>query len=235
MPRILVADDNALNRRVAGLMLARFGCQVETAVDGNDAVRKATEASFDLVLMDCLMPGKDGPDAAREIRALGDRGRPRPPIVALSALTPEHFEELRDEGAFDAFLGKPVEPAALHALLERFLALPEAPFSAEEAANGQVPDPELVRLFLMEAPERADELVRAAAADDPDRMRSEAHALKGMVALLDLGELTGICQAIESAGRAGRTEEARRHLDRLGPLLHAVIERLRRQPRQAAA
>jgi PAS domain S-box-containing protein len=80
---VLLADDNPVNRKVATRMLERLGCTVTTAENGREAVARASEQTFDLVLMDVLMPDLDGREATRRIReAHGDAA---PPILAVSA------------------------------------------------------------------------------------------------------------------------------------------------------
>lgn len=120
-PLVLLVDDNAINRRVAGRMLARLGCRVAEAVDGREAV-SAYESLHDglaLVLMDCHMPVLDGFAATREIRAL-ERANMwrRVPLTALTADTQDGVEELAASCGMDGVVGKPFSKAQLGALLE---------------------------------------------------------------------------------------------------------------------
>jgi CheY-like chemotaxis protein len=81
---ILIADDNATNRLVAGTLVEMFGCTYELVEDGEAAVEAATTGRFDLILMDIRMPRMDGVDATRAIRKLPS-GRGTVPILALTA------------------------------------------------------------------------------------------------------------------------------------------------------
>ncbi|MFN7939751.1 MAG: PAS domain S-box protein [Bryobacteraceae bacterium] len=119
--RILVVEDNAVNRLVAGKMLERMGCKVHFAVDGQEAVgRVQSGETFDLILMDCQMPNMDGLEATRRIRAgEGARGVP---IVALSAGVLAEERHACYQCGMDEFLEKPISAERLRRVLEHFLA-----------------------------------------------------------------------------------------------------------------
>ena len=122
--RVLVADDNATNRLLARRMLEKLGAQVETAADGAEAVARASEEAYDLILMDCAMPELDGIQATQRIRALaGPRGRV--PIVALTALASQSDREFCLSHGMDGYIVKPFSLGALRETLAR-LAAPAA-------------------------------------------------------------------------------------------------------------
>lgn len=102
--RVLLADDNPVNRVVLRGLLARLGCDVVEAVDGQQAVDRADEESFDAVLLDLHMPKLDGLEAASAMRAAGSRV----PIVGLSASVLDTDTELWSVAGAQAFLCKPV-------------------------------------------------------------------------------------------------------------------------------
>jgi CheY-like chemotaxis protein len=103
---VLLVDDNAVNRRVAGRMLERLGLSPVLAVDGVEAVAAAKGTDFDVILMDVQMPHLDGLEATRMIRAF--EGTARPWIIALTAgATAEEREASRLAGA-DEHLTKPI-------------------------------------------------------------------------------------------------------------------------------
>ena len=119
-PRVLLAEDNAVNQKVAEAMLRQFGCDVVIAEDGVCAVEAHAGAAFDLVLMDYQMPRLDGPDAARRIRAEESmHGRARTPIVAVTANAGKDFEARCEEAGMDGFLTKPLQKSDLRQLLDR--------------------------------------------------------------------------------------------------------------------
>ncbi len=109
---VLVVDDMAMNREIASGFLRAAGHDVDCVEAGAQAVAAVASADFDVVLMDVRMPGMDGLEATRRIRALGG-ARALVPIVALTAQAfAEQVEECRQEG-MDGHLAKPFEPAAL--------------------------------------------------------------------------------------------------------------------------
>lgn len=112
--RVLLADDNATNRRVVELMLGAVGAEITAVEDGAEAVNAFLTGSFDLVLMDMMMPVMDGLAAVRTIREHeADVARPPVPIVMLTAnAMPEHVEAALAAGA-DRHLSKPITAAAL--------------------------------------------------------------------------------------------------------------------------
>lgn len=113
---ILVAEDNPVNRIVTGAILGEFGHRVSFSADGRAAVDALQRHDYDLVLMDIEMPHLDGPSALAAIRALPG-ARAGTPVVALSARGAEARDEALGQG-FDAYVAKPIDPAALFAAIE---------------------------------------------------------------------------------------------------------------------
>jgi signal transduction histidine kinase len=117
--RVLLAEDNPLNRTVATRMLRKLGADVTVAEDGIAAVRAAAEDHFDLVLMDLQMPVMDGITAAATIRAFeAVAGTPAVRIVAMTGNDPADYADEAAEAGMDRFLVKPVDLAGLRALLQ---------------------------------------------------------------------------------------------------------------------
>ncbi len=117
--KVLLVEDNAVNRKVAARILERVGCAVTIAEDGAVAVNKITEG-FGLVLMDCHMPVMDGFEATRQIRKIERGTGRRTPIAALTASALDQDRRRCFEAGMDEFLTKPLRPQVLIDLLMRF-------------------------------------------------------------------------------------------------------------------
>jgi two-component system, sensor histidine kinase and response regulator len=121
--RVLLAEDNPVNQKVAKRILELFGCTVAVAVDGEAAVRAWKDARYDMIFMDCQMPVMDGYEATRTIRSLED-GSHRIPIVALTADAVKGTEEICLAAGMDAYLTKPIVKADIELVLARYLVDP---------------------------------------------------------------------------------------------------------------
>ncbi|WP_309606915.1 PAS domain S-box protein [Phenylobacterium sp.] len=132
--RVLVVDDNAVNRELARAILSRIGVEVSEASDGLAAVEAAATTPFDAVLMDIRMPGLDGPAAVARIRAADGPNRDTP-VLAFSA----DVDMAQFEGAasvFDGLVRKPISPHELVTALSRCLRWDAAEVSTPDAAAG---------------------------------------------------------------------------------------------------
>jgi signal transduction histidine kinase/DNA-binding response OmpR family regulator len=118
--RILLAEDNPVNQKVATKMLERLDYQVDAVGDGKAAVAAWQTGRYDLILMDCQMPELDGYEATREIRRL-EKGSKRTPIVALTAHAMKGADEECLTAGMDEYLSKPINRDALDRVLKRFL------------------------------------------------------------------------------------------------------------------
>jgi two-component system sensor histidine kinase/response regulator len=127
--RVLVAEDNPVNRKVAGLILERLGIHVDFAANGVEAVRMFETASYGLIFMDCQMPQMDGYTAAREIRAR-ERGGSRMPIVAMTADVMAGARDSCLEAGMDGYIAKPVQAGELGDTVAQWV-LGNAPAAAQ--------------------------------------------------------------------------------------------------------
>jgi CheY-like chemotaxis protein len=125
--RILLAEDNAVNRRLAQLLLEKQGHFVVCAENGRVAVRLYDSEPFDLILMDVQMPEMDGLEATTAIRKLEETGSRRIPIVALTAHAMRSDRERCLAAGMDAYITKPIHPKELYQTIQELAAIPEAP------------------------------------------------------------------------------------------------------------
>jgi two-component system sensor histidine kinase/response regulator len=132
--RVLVVDDNPVNRRVALRMLETLGCMVETANDGAHAFELTKTNAYDLVFMDCHMPIMDGFEATMAIRD-AESGDARLKIVAMSASTMPADRECCLKAGMDDFVGKPINRVEVLAVLRRYI----PSFSLAEKAASAAP------------------------------------------------------------------------------------------------
>lgn len=115
--RILIVDDNDSNRKVAMLMLARLGYKYDAVSSGIEAIQAVGLGQYDLVLMDIVMPGMDGMEAAREMRKINQNGLK---IIGLTAYVVPGIEEKCLEAGMNDCIAKPVRIMELAEILKKY-------------------------------------------------------------------------------------------------------------------
>lgn len=230
--RILVAEDNAVNQKVALGMLRKLGYEADVAGNGKEAVDAISRLNYDLVLMDIQMPEMDGFQATAMIRAQQSNER-HIPIVAMTANAMSGDSEKCLDAGMDDYLAKPVKIDELHKALERWLparlrqnghteaganvAAEDVPRVMDSQGLPAVDDkalanlrdlmgaafPELIATFLKSVPPRLGVMRTAAAEGDAAALVREAHGLKGSSANLGAMVLSGLCKELEHSGRNG--------------------------------
>jgi CheY-like chemotaxis protein len=116
---VLLAEDNAVNQKVALLMLAKAGYRADVAADGHEAIAAVKRQHYDIVLMDVQMPELDGLEAARQINTLRPARADRPWIIAITANAMQGDRELCLAAGMDDYISKPMKTEELAAALER--------------------------------------------------------------------------------------------------------------------
>ena len=117
--RVLIAEDNVVNQKIGVRLLEKFGCRVDVAANGREVVEMAGRFPYDLIFMDCAMPGMDGYEATREIRAREAEGL-RIPIVALTAHAIAGTREECLASGMDDYIAKPVSLAEIQQILRKW-------------------------------------------------------------------------------------------------------------------
>ncbi|MBM7865400.1 response regulator [Heliobacterium gestii] len=120
--RILLAEDNQANQRLALMLLKKFGYEADAVSNGSQAVEACATGKYALVLMDCQMPEMDGFEATRLIRADQTAGGPVVPIIAMTANAMQGDRERCMDAGMDDYISKPINRDALQAVLVKWLA-----------------------------------------------------------------------------------------------------------------
>jgi CheY-like chemotaxis protein len=119
--KILLAEDNHVNQKVARALLANLGYKTDVAANGLEVLEALKRQSYDIIFMDMQMPEMDGVEATRRIRASGRPGEKGPWIIALTANAMTEDRELCLSAGMDDYLSKPIKKEALAASLDRAL------------------------------------------------------------------------------------------------------------------
>jgi two-component system, sensor histidine kinase and response regulator len=220
-PRILLVEDNPVNREVAVGMLESLGCRTLAADNGWLAIEAMNDVVFDAVLMDCQMPVMDGLSATAEIRRreLGV-GAARVPIIALTANAMEGDRERCLAAGMDDFLSKPFTQHQLGTLLKRWLAPRTMPYAERrEASRTPLIDVGVIRniaalarpallnslidLYLQHSPELIAAIEKAASSMQAKALSEAVHTLRSSTANLGGGRLAAVAKECEGLVREG--------------------------------
>ena len=223
--RVLLAEDNAVNRKLAVTLLEKRGHLVMSVENGGDAVAAVDRNSFDLILMDIQMPVIGGLEATKLIR---DRERQRGGHIPIIALTAHAMQEDRDRcmaAGMDDYITKPVRRQELFDVIERVTrvpsqtttqrAIPESLPILDNAALMAVVDgdmsllSELLRLFREESRTLVATIQSAVQADDLAAVARASHRLKGSSAQIAAMELADLCDRLETASRSAEAQTTR--------------------------
>jgi signal transduction histidine kinase/DNA-binding response OmpR family regulator len=227
---VLVAEDNAVNQKVAARMLERLGYRAVVAANGLEAVEAFSRIPYAAVLMDVQMPEMDGYEATAQIRRREGQGR-RTPIIAMTANAMQGDREEALEAGMDDYLPKPVKAEELEAVLERWVSKEDedeasvlksgdGSTSREDSAEDPLdrsalarlgelqvegePDIliELIEIFLTDVPPQIVALREAVEAGDAYSVERIAHTLKGSAANMGAERVAAICAKLEWSGRS---------------------------------
>jgi signal transduction histidine kinase/DNA-binding response OmpR family regulator/HPt (histidine-containing phosphotransfer) domain-containing protein len=233
VPKILLVEDNSVNREVAVGMLESLGCVAHAAENGWLALEAMNNAAYDAVLMDCQMPVMDGLTATAEMRRREQNaGGARLPIIALTANTMEGDRERCLAAGMDDFLSKPFSQQQLAALLRRWLALHVMPdFERREGSRLPLIDPAVLRniaalarpalldsmieLYLQHSPPLISAIELAAASGQVEALQVALHTFKSSTANLGGLRLATLSKECEGLVREGGIAKAAPSLQRI--------------------
>lgn len=236
--RVLLTEDNRINREFTTELLELMGCIVEQAENGAIAVEKCTHQSYDIILMDCQMPVMDGFDATRAIQALKSRGvMENTPVIALTANAMVGDRERCLRAGMHDYLSKPVRRSDLEAMLLRWWQRTGAPTTApaEESPPATIPQPlakefamepfnttmlhetrtllggrfyEIVEYFIEDGGKYMDSIERALSDQKTEAIVAPAHTLKSSARQFGLNALSNHARHFEESARTGGAEVA---------------------------
>jgi len=209
--RILLAEDNVVNQKVALGQLRQLGYQAEVANNGVEVLKLLEHHTYDIILMDCQMPDLDGYETSRRIRQLAI---PQPVIIALTAHVMKDDRDKCLAAGMDDYLSKPIAREHLGAALQQWGARVMAVKQEEKPMaqiNGVInqdylretfgDDPEFIQellgLYLSDAQERVAALQAASQPVQWERLRQEAHQLKGASANVGADGMRSLAQQLE--------------------------------------
>jgi CheY-like chemotaxis protein/HPt (histidine-containing phosphotransfer) domain-containing protein len=250
--RVLLAEDNPANQKVATYILEDRGHAVEIAGDGQEAIRLYERNSYDVILMDVQMPGMDGLEATAFIRKNEQAGK-RVPIIAMTAHAMREDRDRCLAAGMDGYLAKPVDAREMIALVEGLTAksssaeavpVPPAPAGegAEEVPSAVIFDAasalkrcfgkrelldRVIRIFFEEVDNLLPQIRSALHGDDLTEVGALGHRLKGTISHLAAEPARAAARRVERAGMEGGTlgdaEEAVAALERECKVLRAAL------------
>jgi two-component system sensor histidine kinase/response regulator len=238
---ILLAEDNAINEKLAVTLLEKQGHTVSVAKNGREAVAAMAAARFDLVLMDVQMPEMGGFEATAAIRAMEQRRGTHVPIIGLTAHAMSGDRERCLEAGMDEYMAKPLRRSQLLAIIERVTRAPAARMPRavpeEDLLERFGGEPEFLRemlgIFEAHLPQHLSQMRDAVAARDLPALKNAAHKFRGGALIFGPSELTellfgleGLTQPSEIAGAGGMAAGLEPAAAALVSRMHAAFTRL---------
>jgi two-component system, sensor histidine kinase and response regulator len=228
--RVLLAEDNVVNQKVARRTVEKLGYQINVVSNGLEALAAWETGHYHLVLMDCQMPVMDGYQATREIRSR-EHGACHIPIIALTADAMKGTEQHCIDAGMDDYLTKPLDRARLAETMDRYLASaaqesqttdgdppsPRSPTNADAPVNWDqfmgltAGDPdfvdELVQLFIDSGDAALREIRAALERGDLPAIGRAAHSFKGSSANIHAHPASAVAARLETAAFAGEIDQ----------------------------
>ncbi|MFL6416647.1 MAG: response regulator, partial [Bryobacteraceae bacterium] len=212
--RVLIAEDNPANRMVARLTLEKFGFQVHEAADGTEALEAAQKVRFDVILMDCRMPGMDGYEATRQIRQLGGASG-KAPVIALTASAFKEDRIRAEQAGMNDFIAKPFQDEELVRKCLSWISSPGKVFTPDNTNQAPTIAPplllkplekyppeflrSLLEIFIETAPPVFQRLVSSIENRDWEGAKTSAHWLRGGASRVIAPELQDQLTTVENA------------------------------------
>lgn len=228
---VLVADDHPVNRAVVHGLLEHRGYRVTLVDNGAQVLRRLLSDHYDLLILDCLMPGMDGFETARAIRR-GDGGAQaaKIPVLAITALATEQDRRNCLAAGMDDHLPKPIVAAALFEKVEALLARGSATAQPAAADDGRRQMDAILEsmtdVLLADLAQWQVDLREALERRDWGRIGGLAHTIRGAADLLGDGGLSRLASIVEGAARAPGMDPRGEQVERLAAALAAKARAL---------
>ena len=227
--QILVGEDSPVNQKIMTYQFQKLGYGVHVEPDGDAVLAAAARTAYDIIFMDCQMPGKDGYEATRQIRMNESGTARRTWIVAVTANAMAGDRERCIDSGMDDYLAKPVRTEELADAIERYLIThgrttgdairPDAvskaaldSFRQLETGGGQSVLSRLVRLFLDNTPGVIGDALAALESCNRGALAREAHLLKGSCSNFGATGMSDACARLEASAIDGDFARAAEHL-----------------------
>ncbi len=248
--RVLIVDDNPVNIKILRGLLLHYEIDADTTESGEESVKKASENTYDLILMDHMMPGMNGEEALNRIRAIDDKDRSQVPVVAVTA---NAISGMRDEflrKGFTDYLSKPVETDKLERILKDHLASnlivaieeddtqDQTEFDVEiegvdveaglSKVDGNVRDYiDILEIFTECGPDKASEIESFAKAHDYENYVINVHSLKSVAANIGAHQLFTMAKIHEFAGKSRKDDFIDANYEKLIALYRGIIDNIK--------
>jgi PAS domain S-box-containing protein len=234
--RLLLAEDNPMNQKLAIALLKRAGYLVDAVENGRMVIEALERKTYDLILMDVQMPEMDGTETTKEIRA-GEGKQKHIPVIAMTAHAMKGDRERCLQAGMDDYISKPIEPQELlHAIRKWTTSSPPKAITGQKVSKEEAADQgavlhaeeaiarfdgdeeffkEMLWEFLKYAPEQMKTLYQAIGKGQAKEVERVAHGIKGAAANLGAKGIAEVCLKLELLGRTGDFAEAAIMLDNL--------------------
>jgi CheY-like chemotaxis protein len=233
-PRVLLVDDNQVNRQVAGEMLKAAGCTVDLANDGHQAIEKASSKPYDIIFMDIQMPVMDGVTATKQLKSMSLPSLA--PIVAMTAYGMEPDKERFLSQGLDDYLAKPIKANNLvnkvkkwvsgttdmvedrsvknnqHKIIDELIIAQLAKYSGPEMVK------EILKDFELETQGQLQQCSIALKEEDFQSILRDLHTLKGSAGTLGVEKLAQKAKEIEQDLKSGQYDSTPKNLSELNIL-----------------
>ncbi len=243
---VLVAEDNEVNQELITFELSEIGARYVLVSNGTEALNELAKGAFDIILMDCHMPGMDGFAATKRIRAMkitDKRGSPVP-IVAMTASAGEDDQKHCIAVGMDAYISKPYEFENLLGTISRLLpdtgqfdsVLDAAPLASIRELSSDRVDVlgRLIDVYLESSPPLVSQIGEAIAAGDAEAVRMGAHKLKSSSATLGASMVASLARDLEYLGRDNQIEECANVFSSLARAIEAAYSALEKEKSRSA-